>query len=155
VQPAEVAESRLLACFANRAWAKQVAAGRPYGDLTGLLAAADSAWFCLNQADWLAAFATHPRIGERGGHAPASSEREQSRVRQASQATLAALAAENREYEDRFGHVFLIAAAGRTAEEILGELRRRMSNEPEIEVAEAAEELRKITRIRLEQMVST
>jgi 2-oxo-4-hydroxy-4-carboxy--5-ureidoimidazoline (OHCU) decarboxylase len=72
---------------------------------------------------------------------------------QASGQTLAALAEENRRYEDRFGHVFLIAASGRAAEEILGELRRRMANDPAAELDEAARELRKITRTRLERMV--
>src|SRR5690242_19464539 len=105
--------------FANRAWASRVAAGRPYPNVSALMEAAESAWSQLTPSDWLEAFAAHPRIGERGGHAPIASEREQNKVMQGANATLAALAAENRRYEDRFGHVFLIAASGRTAEEIL------------------------------------
>jgi OHCU decarboxylase len=131
-----------------------VAAGRPYADLNALLAAAEQAWLELESSDWLEAMKGHPRIGERGGLSPAASEREQSRALQASQETLAALADENRRYEDRFGFVFLIAAAGRSAEEILAELRRRLENHPELELAEAAEEHRKITRMRLRQMVA-
>jgi 2-oxo-4-hydroxy-4-carboxy--5-ureidoimidazoline (OHCU) decarboxylase len=73
---------------------------------------------------------------------------------QASTETLDALAAENRQYEKRFGHVFLIAASGRSGDEILGELRRRMSNDRASEQAEATGELRKIVQIRLARMLS-
>ena len=118
--PASEAEDELHACFANRAWAARVASGRPYPNLEMLFAAAEEAWSELSAGDWLRAFAAHPRIGEVGGHAPAASEREQSGVRQASAKTLTALASENRRYEDRFGHVFLIAASGRGADDCVG-----------------------------------
>lgn len=130
-----------------------MAAGRPYRDLTNLMEAAESAWLELTPDDWLRTFAAHPRIGAQGGHAPATSEREQSRVMQASSQTLAALAAENREYESRFGHVFLISASGRTAEEILASLRDRMGNDAATEFRVAAGEQRKITRLRLEKLL--
>ena len=103
----------------------------------------------LTDAEWLEAMKAHPRIGERGG---ADSSREQSRAMQAPTETLAELAAENRRYESRFGHVFLIFASGRGADEILVELRRRMKNDPEAEMEEAKRELRKIAHLRLEQM---
>ena len=108
----------------------------------------------LTDPEWLEAMKAHPRIGERGGHAPPSSEREQDRVMQATPSTLAELAAENRRYEERFGHVFLIFASGRSAEEILAELRRRMRNSPAAELVEAKRELRKIAHMRLEKVVS-
>jgi len=117
-----------------------------------MLAAAESSWSALTPADWLAAFGAHPRIGQAGGGSPKHSEGEQSRVMQASEATLAALTAENRTYEERFGHVFLIAARGRSAEEILKALRARMNNTPETELAIAMDEQRKITALRLEQL---
>ena len=151
---AEEAERRLYSSFANRGWAARVAAGRPFKDLTELLASADSAWSELEPSDWVEAFAAHPRIGERGGHSPASSGREQSRVMQASDQTLAALWAENRTYETRFGHVFLIAASGRSADEILESMRQRMNNDPATELEVAAEEHRKITRLRLERLLN-
>ena len=147
------AEDRLYASFASRDWATEMAAGRPYRDVDQLLDAAETAWSRLKPGDWLRAFAAHPRIGESGSHAPATSEREQSRVRQASSRTLALLAEENRKYEARFGHVFLIAARGRSAEEILHSLRRRMSNDPATEVDVAAAEHRKITRMRLMELL--
>jgi 2-oxo-4-hydroxy-4-carboxy-5-ureidoimidazoline decarboxylase len=108
----------------------------------------------LTDEEWLGAIKAHPRIGERGGDAPASSEREQTRAMQSSPETLDALAAENRRYEEKFGHVFLIFASGRSGEEILGELRRRMNNEPRAELEEAKRELRKIALLRLERLVS-
>jgi OHCU decarboxylase len=150
---AEEAEAQLYSCFAHRGWASRVAAGRPYPDMSSLMASADAAWSWLKPSDWLQAFAAHPRIGERGGHAPETSEREQSGVMAAPPATLAAIVEDNRRYEDRFGHVFLIAAHGRSAEEILQSLRRRMANDPETELSIAAAEQRKITRLRLEQLL--
>jgi OHCU decarboxylase len=106
----------------------------------------------LTDVEWLEAMKAHPRIGDRGGDAPRSSEREQGRAMQSSPETLAALAAENRRYEDRFGHVFLIFASGRSGEEILAELRRRMSNDPETELQEAKRELRSIALMRVERL---
>jgi 2-oxo-4-hydroxy-4-carboxy-5-ureidoimidazoline decarboxylase len=149
------AERRLRGCFANQEWAARVAGGRPYQDRKALLAAAETAFQELNAANWLAAIGSHPRIGDRGGHAPASSDREQRRALQAPDETLATLADENRRYEARFGHVFLIAASGRGAEEILGELRRRMANDPATELDEASHELRQITLLRLERMLES
>lgn len=151
--PAEVAEDALYACFANRRWASALAAGRPYGASDALLHAAETAWADISDVEWLAAFEAHPRIGERGGHAPAVSDREQSKVASADTETLAALAVENREYEKRFGHVFLIAASGRTADQVLTALRERMSNDPATELRVAAEEQRRITRLRLQDML--
>jgi len=130
--------------LANRRWARTVAAG--------LLEAADRAMDDLSDDEWLEAMRAHPRIGERGGESPKTSAREQSSAMQASAATLADLAAENRRYEERFGHVFLIAASGKSGAEILGELRRRMDNDRAAELEEAKRELRKIVRLRLESL---
>ena len=153
-QPAAEAVRELYACFASQSWADRVAAGRPYADFESLWAACDAAWSGLASADWLAAFAAHPRIGDRGGHAPDSSEREQAGVHAAPRGTLDALAEENRRYEARFGHVFLISASGRSAGEILAALRQRMSNDTSVEIEVAAAEHRKITRLRLEGMLA-
>jgi OHCU decarboxylase len=150
----EKAIQELYGCFADLGWAARVAAGRPYGDLATLMASADSAWLDVGPSGWLDAFKAHPRIGESGGHSPRSSEREQRLVRLASAQTLAALSEENRRYEARFGHVFLIAAEGRTADEVLGAMRRRIGNDPATELEVAAGEHRKITRARLERLLS-
>ena len=108
----------------------------------------------LTDEEWLEAMKAHPRIGDRGGDAPASSDREQERAMQAPAPTLSELAAENRRYEEKFGHVFLVHASGRSAEEILGELRRRMSNDPMAELQEAKRELRKIALLRMAKLTS-
>lgn len=127
-----------------------MAEGWPYPDLDRLLDAAERAWSELEPADWAEALAGHPRIGERGGTSPAASEREQGGVRTAAATTLDHLAAENRLYEARFGYVFLIAAAGKSADAILAALRQRMDNDPVTEAKVAAAEHRKIARLRLE-----
>jgi OHCU decarboxylase len=118
------------------------------------MAAADVIWAKLKPSDWLEAFGAHPRIGESGGRSPESSEREQSRIMGAGDEILATLAEENRRYDKRFGHVFLISAAGRSASDVLVALRQRIDNDPATEFKVAAEEQRKITRLRLESMLS-
>jgi allantoicase len=154
--PARHAEAELLACCASRAWAAGVAAARPFGDAGTLAAAADEVWARLGPDDWLEAFAAHPRIGERPA-APASSgagwsTREQAGVAGADPAVLAELAEGNRAYEERFGHVFLIRATGRSADAMLAALRERLGNDPATELRVAAEEQRKITHLRLEKL---
>jgi OHCU decarboxylase len=107
----------------------------------------------LQPTDWLEAFAAHPRLGESGGHAPDRSLTEQSRIMGAAEEALTELAEQNRLYEARFGHVFLFAASGKTAAEVLAALRERMGNDPATELLVAAGEQRKITRLRLESML--
>jgi OHCU decarboxylase len=161
------AETELLACCGARAWAERLAAARPFADRDGLLAAAERIWWELDPADWRQAFAAHPRIGEsravEPGDGPGAkplrrrtaqwSAEEQSGARSATASALADLAAANRDYEARFGHVFLICATGRSAEEMLAALRERMGNDPQTELSVAADEQAKITRLRLEKLL--
>jgi 2-oxo-4-hydroxy-4-carboxy-5-ureidoimidazoline decarboxylase len=148
----EQAEERLYSCFASHKWARRVAGWRPYADLEALFVGAERAWSELEARDWLEALSGHPRIGEQGGSAPAASEREQSGVRAANEDVLAQLADESRRYETRFGHIFLISAAGQGADEILAAMRKRMTNDPITEARAAAAEHRKIARLRLAAM---
>jgi OHCU decarboxylase len=143
----------LLVCH-SRQWAKQVAAQRPFTDAEALLKAADNTWMALGAEDWLEALDAHPRIGERGGRSAEFSEGEQAGFGVAGEDVQAAISAGNAEYEGRFGHVFLISAEGRTAEEILANLRSRLDNDPAVEVRVAAEEHRRITRLRLQRLLS-
>jgi 2-oxo-4-hydroxy-4-carboxy-5-ureidoimidazoline decarboxylase len=143
------AQERLFACFASRKWARLVAEGRPYENLDDLFVGAERAWSALEPGDWSEALDGHPRIGERGGSSPAASEREQRGVRTADEKVLAELVEENRHYEARFGHVFLIAAAGRDADDVLAAMRKRMGNDPVTEAQVAAAEHRKIARLRM------
>jgi OHCU decarboxylase len=151
--PEEEAAAELLAVCHSRRWADQVAAGRPYADLAALQRAADQVWLGLGPEDWREAFAAHPRIGERGGASPGWSRREQAGVGGAGQDVKERLARGNAAYEARFGHVFLISAAGRDADQILAALTERLGNDPATELRVAADEHRRITRLRLERLV--
>jgi OHCU decarboxylase len=164
--PAAEAERMLLDCCGSRRWAREVAAGRPYAAAAALPAAADRVGRRLGSDDRLEAFAAHPRIGERAGRqgsgGSASSERsrgwsagEQSGVQSAEQEVIAALAEGNRAYEERFDHVFLVCATGKSAAEMLEILGRRLGNDPATELGEAAEEQRKITALRLAKLLET
>lgn len=149
--PEAEAEAALLACCAAPDWARRLVAGRPYGALDALLTGADAVLAGLSEAQVDLALAGHPRIGERPVHA--SSVREQRGVADASASTLTALADGNRAYEQRFGHVYLVCADGRPAEELLDVLRSRLTNDPTTERAVVRTELGKINRIRLTRLL--
>jgi 2-oxo-4-hydroxy-4-carboxy-5-ureidoimidazoline decarboxylase len=155
--PAERLTEDLLACCAAPAWGAEVAAKRPYRDRSEILAAADAAARGLSWDDVLVGLSAHPRIGERApgdSKEAAWSRREQSTaVRSADEATKDALVGVNRAYEDRFGHVFLIFASGRTQAEILNAARERLGNDDVTERAVVAAELRKIALRRLGQVL--
>ncbi|HEX9917637.1 MAG TPA: 2-oxo-4-hydroxy-4-carboxy-5-ureidoimidazoline decarboxylase [Pyrinomonadaceae bacterium] len=156
------AETELLKCCGSTAWARAVAARRPFGDAHELLKAAEEIWWSLSERDWLEAFAAHPRIGGRERAARAQhrqaegwSEQEQSGARDAAQATLDELAAANRAYEDKFGYIFIVCATGKTADEMLGLLYARLPNVADAELRVAAAEQHKITSLRLEKLLTT
>lgn len=156
--PPEEAEESLLSCCGSREWAKRVAAARPFASGEELAETADRVWRGLSKADWLEAFAAHPKIGSPAavghGKARAWSREEQRGAAEASTETLASLAAANRDYEERFGHIFIVCASGRTADEMLALLQARLGNDPETELSRAAEEQHKITRLRLEKLLA-
>jgi len=131
-----------------------MAGARPFPDASSLAETADATWRELSPDDWLEAFAAHPAIGSKINLSPFSRQ-EQSGTRGADSDTLAELADLNRRYADRFGHVFLVCATGRTAAEMLAIGRKRLGNDAETELAIAAEEQRKITRLRLEKLLGT
>jgi 2-oxo-4-hydroxy-4-carboxy-5-ureidoimidazoline decarboxylase len=156
--PREEAERDLLACCGSPAWACEVAGGRPYPDLGALQAASDEAIKALTWADIAQALAAHPRIGQRAegeGRDAAWSRREQAGVDDAGDDTKAGLVRVNREYEDRFDHVFLIFATGRTPAEMLAAARERLGNDDATERDVVRAELGKITRLRLERLVGS
>jgi allantoicase len=159
--PREEAEAELLACCGSRAWARKMAQARPFRDMSQLLARADEVWAALDREDWLEAFRAHPKIGEKKAEAAQSavaarwSEEEQAGSGAPSMDTAEALAQGNVAYDRKFGHIFIVCATGKTAEEMLAILRERLANSPEAELPIAAEEQRKITHIRLEKLLST
>jgi OHCU decarboxylase len=157
--PAADAEAELLACCGSRRWARELAARRPFAGAAALLAAADAAWWSLGPEDWHEAFRAHPRIGERkaapaqGARAAGWSAREQSSATSAGDDVAAALAEGNRAYEQRFGHLYIVCATGKTADEMLAILRARLANDPATELRAAAAEQAEITRLRLEKLL--
>ncbi len=152
------AAKEILPCCGSKAWAERMAKRRPLLDKVAVLAASDETWRGLMEADWIEAFHGHPRIGEsRAGKAtPAQSlawsTAEQQKV--TGDAVKTALAKANREYENRFGHIFIVCATGKSGPEILEILRRRLENDKETELREAAEQQRRITQIRLKKWLS-
>lgn len=145
----------LLPICASAQWARALVEHRPYADTAALADASDEVFAQLAEAELEAALAGHPRIGERmkGDDAAAQLSRsEQSAMRSADEQVAAQILQGNQDYEQRFDRVFLIRAAGRAPHEILGELRRRIDNDDETERAEVREQLRQITRLRLEGM---
>jgi 2-oxo-4-hydroxy-4-carboxy-5-ureidoimidazoline decarboxylase len=154
--PAEQAHQVLTSCCASRAWVQRMAAGRPYADVDDLLGAGDRAVRQLDRNDLAEALSAHPRIGQRAAGAATEavwSRQEQAAVGDADAEVRAALQEGNRAYEERFGHVFLIAASGRSAGELLAALRERLGNDPDTEWGMVAGELREITRLRLERLL--
>jgi 2-oxo-4-hydroxy-4-carboxy-5-ureidoimidazoline decarboxylase len=154
--PAE-AEPELLACCASRRWAAVVLAARPYGSLEALLGVSDATVDALDWGDVEEALSGHPRIGERmrsTGREADWSRREQSAAATDDGDLRAALTAGNVEYEQRFGHVFLIRATGRTAAEILANLHQRLGNSESAEREVVRGELAAIVRLRLAKLFS-
>ncbi len=149
----ETAKAGLLFCCGSTRWAQAMSDRRPYADLQDLRDAADTVWRSLDPADWLEAFAAHPRIGERPSGGAGWSRAEQAGALTAGEVVRQRLESVNREYEDHFGHVFLICATGRSGKEMLAEAERRLANPPEEELAAAAREQSKITALRLEKWI--
>jgi 2-oxo-4-hydroxy-4-carboxy-5-ureidoimidazoline decarboxylase len=153
--PVTEARPLLASCCGSRAWVTQMLARRPFEDVAALLDAAEDSWWSLTPDDWREAFAHHPRIGERQAAAPQDgraqgwSAAEQRGAAEATDEIRAAIADGNREYERRFGHIYLVSAAGKTAPQLLAILRSRLANDPGTELRVAAGEQAKIARLRL------
>jgi 2-oxo-4-hydroxy-4-carboxy-5-ureidoimidazoline decarboxylase len=147
----------LKACCAAPAWGATVAAARPFRDRHEILAAGKAASAALSWDEVLAGLSAHPRIGERAAgdtQEAAWSRREQSAAAQsADERTRADLITVNRAYEEKFGHVFLIFASGRSQEEILAAARERLGNDEATERAIVTDQLGRIARLRLERVL--
>lgn len=156
--PEEQARAELRACNASSRWVDAMMAARPFGTVARVLEAGERAWSETGPTDWQEAMAGHPRIGERRPEHGAAvargwSSREQSGMAAASDEVRAAMAEANRAYEARFGFIYLVCATGKTADELLATLRARLQHTPDVELPIAADELGKITRLRLEKLL--
>ncbi len=147
------AERELLRCCGSPEWATLMAAARPFESVAALRDEADRIWWILGPADWLEAFRAHPKIGARTTNSEWAAQ-EQARINSAPDATVAGLAQANEQYFSRFGYIFIVCASGKSGEEMLSILRARLPNDPHDELRIAATEQSKITRIRLEKLVS-
>lgn len=150
---AEALEAMLACCGATR-WATAMVASRPINNIFALSEAADRIWSTMQEADWLEAFASHPRIGERkpvsaSAQSAEWSNHEQSSASAADERVLTELAEGNQLYEQRFGFTYIVCATGKSAEEMLAILQRRLAGTRESELRQAAEQQRQIMQIRL------
>jgi 2-oxo-4-hydroxy-4-carboxy-5-ureidoimidazoline decarboxylase len=157
---AEAAADAALPCCGSHAWARGLAARRPLSTLPELLAASDAAWWSLAESDWKEAFNSHPRIGEQHAQAAATDASLQWSAGEQSSAMLSdddakeQLAEGNRAYEAKYGRIYIVCATGKSAQEMLAILERRMHNTAEDELHEAAEQQRQITHIRLRKWLT-
>jgi len=156
--PEEAAVSPILACCGSCRFAARLVKRRPLEDIDSLLSAANEIWWSLDKFDWLEAFACHPRIGQSPARGPHQSSKwsadEQSKARSSDAAVLQVLAAKNLEYERRHGFIYIVCASGRSAEDLLAILDRRLHNSTEAEIREAAENQRQITHLRIRKWLS-
>lgn len=158
--PPGEARQVLLECCGAPGWADQLTAARPYSSVPDLIRQSSAAGAALSDADLAEALAGHPRIGEHpapAGNASRGaswSRQEQSGVGESDAGLHRALAAANLEYEQQFGHIYLVCASGRTGTELLGVLRSRLQNEPDTEWQVVREELRKINELRLQRLMT-
>lgn len=149
---AATAGEMLGPCCASLRWAADVVAARPYASPDALVRRSDEALAALSWDDVAEALAAHPRIGQRAegaGREASWSRQEQSAASSAPADVQARLRDGNVAYEDRFGHVFLVCATGRSPEEILAGLQERMGHEPPQEREVVRTELAAIVRLRL------
>lgn len=155
----EKAREELFRCCGCARWADGLTRLRPFKDTRELYAAAAAVWGETGAKEWIEAFAQHPRIGGRDALRAKYSETrdwaqgEQAGTAIASEAVLDALAKSNAEYENKFGHIFIVCATGKSAAEMLDLLKSRLTNDAETEMRLAAGEQNKITNVRLEKLI--
>ena len=148
--PADDAHALLAQCCGSTRWVDAMIARRPFGNAAALTDAASSIWLGLTEADWREAFSHHPKIGDRNARGIAA--REQAGAAVASDEVIGALADANREYEARFGYIFIVCASGKSAEEMLAALRGRLNNDAATEIRIAAREQERITKLRIQSL---
>jgi len=148
----ESAVTDVLPCCGSTRWARELAQTRPVVSDAELFERSDAVWRALSPADWDEAFRSHPRIGEKAAEKSQSatwSRGEQSGLAASSDEVRAALERGNRAYEQRFGRIYIVCATGKSAEEMLADLERRLRNDAGAELLEAVDQQRQITRLRL------
>ncbi len=154
----ETKRTLLTQCCGSVNWVNKMLASPMAEDLIYLEEIAQENWWQCSQQDWLEAFEHHPKIGdinslkEKFANTASWASNEQAGVNNANEMIIAKLADGNKEYEKKFGFIFIVCATGKSAEEMLNILLSRLPNNVEDEIAIAAEEQMKITLIRLEKL---
>src|SRR5665213_10689 len=147
------ATETILPCNGSVAWAIEMVNARPFETLEELFAASDKVWLGLTPSAWQQAFDSHPRIGEHKAKAATEQSLKWSAGEQSAAvidvATEEKLAAANKQYEQKFGRIFIVCASGKTGAEMLAILTARLANDAAAELSEAAEQQRQITQLRL------
>ena len=157
---ADEAEKELLQCCGSKRWVRQMTEARPFPTIDAAVKTADQIWQSLAEDDWLEAFRSHPKIGEKKAADKVSEQaqqwsgQEQAGVAAASRETANALAALNRAYEFKFGFIFIICATGKTSEQMLAALSERLQHDATEELPIAAAEQSKITELRLKKLLN-
>jgi len=156
---ADAVRAKFRQCCTSDEWVERMVSSMPYGDATELKVAADRHWKNMGEADYLQAFDGHPKIGnvsslkEKYADTKSLASGEQSRVNSASDDVIDRLALGNKDYEEKHGFIFIVCASGKSAEEMLGLLESRLSNDRAAELVNAREEQRKIFQIRIEKIL--
>ena len=154
------ASDEFVKCCGSLEWARRMTESRPFKSLEQLQKSASEIWWTLDHDDWLEAFRSHPKIGgskaeeKVSDQSQAWSGEEQSGVKSGSEQVLSELATFNRQYDAKFGFIFIVCATGKSSDEMLSILKSRLANDAETELRNAASEQEKITEIRLRKLVS-
>jgi OHCU decarboxylase len=154
------AAAEVLSCCGSHTWANAIATARPYESEQALFRYAGEVWRSLSVEDWMEAFRSHPRIGEHHAEktttstSAAWSEGEQRGVQYAEDKIKRAIADGNKQYEERFGRIFIVCATGKQPAEILAILNRRLDNNNEFELKESVAEQEKILQLRIRKWLS-
>jgi len=153
------ARGLLSECCGSSKWVNEMVAKRPFRKRENVFKAADEVADTMEPKDWLEAFEHHPRIGDKPDAKTGISAgvewatMEQAGMEAAGNYAKIALMRANQEYERRFGYIYIVCATGKSADEMIGILHERLGNDPEKELRVAADEQRKITRLRLEKLL--
>jgi len=150
-----------LPCCGSQDWATSLASKRPIEDDASMIELSSRIWLALPEEAWQEAFDSHPRIGQKHAQTQTTDEslrwsaQEQRTAVSGDEAAKLALEEANRRYEQRFGRIFIVCAAGKTSSEILAILEARMNNDDSTELREAAEQQRQITELRLRRWLES
>ncbi len=155
----KLSRNDLEKCCASKAWIDEMFKRQPFISVPALLKTSEDIWFSLKSPDWLEAFSAHPKIGdvaslkEKFQNTKDWAQSEQGQVKQAPDEVLEELARINQQYQDKFGFIFIVCATGKSAPEMLEILKKRIQNDVDAELKNAATEQNKITKLRLEKIL--